>query len=112
MPFDYFTRYPHTSILPAYMLTDKTLNKLSPKDTVAEVFDKMGGVKAMTDWAKKNPTTFYTQMYGKLVSPTFQVGDGIKIVIELPWITSRPGPRIIEGEATLLPQATGKKGRG
>lgn len=97
------------------MLTDKTLKQLSPKETVSTVFEEMGGRKAMVDWAKSNPGTFYTQLYGKLVSPTFEFGDGNKLVIELPWLTSRPGPRIIEGESKVIaepPQAPVKKSRG
>lgn len=95
------------------MLTDKTLKHLTPKDTILEVYEKMGGQKAMVDWAKSNPSTFYVNLYGKLVSPTFELGEGNKLVIELPWLTSRPGPvRIIEGESVKLPQTPAVKGKG
>lgn len=38
-----------------------SLNKYTStiKDAVLETFEKLGGVKYMTTWAKKNPTDFY-----------------------------------------------------
>lgn len=43
-------------------------NKLSriAKDTIAQVFEDIGGVENMAGWAKENPTQFY-QIYAKLL---------------------------------------------
>jgi len=37
------------------------------KDNIVEVFSNLGGVKAMTTWAKKNKDTFYTKLYARLI---------------------------------------------
>jgi hypothetical protein len=49
-----------------------TPNKVSAtvKQNVLEVFEKLGGVNAMTCWAIEDPRSFY-QLYGKLI-PTEQ----------------------------------------
>ena len=71
-------------------ITDKTLAKLSAKETVEKVFEDMGGVPTMVEWAKANPGTFYTQMYGKLIHQAIDLNvKGIRI--DLPWLASRPG---------------------
>lgn len=72
-------------------LTDKTLKKLSPKDTVEAVFEEMGGRKNMVAWAKANPSTYYVNLYGKLISQPIDLNLTGGIRIDLPWLTSRPG---------------------
>ena len=72
-------------------ITDKTLSKLSPKDTVEAVFDGMGGVKNMTEWARANQSTFYVNLYGKLVAQSIDLNVKGNIRIDLPWLVSRPG---------------------
>lgn len=39
---------------------------LGIKENVEEVFKSLGGVNAMTDWARENPTEFY-KLYSKLL---------------------------------------------
>jgi hypothetical protein len=54
-----------------------TPNKISTavRDNVLSVFDQIGGVENMSDWAKENPTQFYA-LYAKLLPLQTQVsGD-------------------------------------
>ena len=37
------------------------------RDAVLDVFDKLGGVDAMTEWARKHPGDFYRGLYGRLL---------------------------------------------
>lgn len=50
-------------------------NRLSAtvKDNIIEVFEGVGGVDAMTGWAKENPTQFFN-LYAKLL-PLTVAGD-------------------------------------
>ena len=43
-------------------------NKVSriAKEAIAQVFEDLGSVEAMTEWARDNPTSFYN-MYAKLL---------------------------------------------
>lgn len=45
-----------------------TPNKISTtvKDNVLQVFQQLGGAKAMAEWARENPTHFYN-LYAKLL---------------------------------------------
>ena len=56
--------------------TKGTPNKVTglAKDAVAQVFDKIGGIEKMAEWAEDNPTQFY-QIYAKLI-PTQVNGAG------------------------------------
>jgi hypothetical protein len=89
-------------------LADKTLKKLSPKDTVEAVFEGMGGLPRMIEWAKSNPSTYYTQLYSKLVAQPIDVNLTGGIRIELPWLISRPGrqPITIPHEPVQVPAET------
>jgi hypothetical protein len=46
-------------------MTDE-LDHIEAKDAVAETFQRLGGVKAMVAWAKKNHSAFFS-MYAKLI---------------------------------------------
>jgi len=37
------------------------------KDAISAAFDGIGGVKALTKWAKENQAAFYTSIYPKLL---------------------------------------------
>lgn len=51
-------------------------NKVSglAKDAVAKVFEEIGGIAQMAEWAKENPTPFYN-IYAKLL-PLQVAGEG------------------------------------
>lgn len=49
----------------------------SVKQAFADAFDNMGGVKALTEWGKTNPTDFY-KLYSKLI-PTDITTNGESI---------------------------------
>lgn len=40
---------------------------MTAKQCIQDVFDKLGGVSAMTDWAIRNQTEFYTKIYPKIL---------------------------------------------
>lgn len=42
-------------------------DKLSAEDAIQMVFENLGGVKNMQDWAESHPTLFYTKLYPKLL---------------------------------------------
>lgn len=62
-----------------------TPNKVttSMKQAVVEAFDALGGVEAMTSWARQNKTQFYTKIVPKLIplQLTGEAGGPIQIVI-------------------------------
>lgn len=70
---------------------------------VLSVFEQMGGIDGMTDWAEENPTEFYTKLFPKIITAPKQVeisgtltleeavkalelseGDGFTVVDETP----------------------------
>lgn len=55
-----------------------TPNKVSAqaKDNILQVFVNLGGVRAMTTWAKKNQDKFYTNIYARLLPKDVQVEAG------------------------------------
>lgn len=40
---------------------------LTAKQQIQEVFEQLGGVKAMVNWASQNQTDFYTKIYPKII---------------------------------------------
>lgn len=55
-------------------------------DAVAEVFRKLGGVDAMTEWARKNPSDFYRGIYARLLPTRTEVDmqvDALRTVREM-----------------------------
>ena len=55
-------------------------------DAVAEVFRKLGGVDAMTEWARENPSDFYRGIYARLLPTRTEVDmqvDALRTVREM-----------------------------
>jgi dihydroorotase len=63
------------------LLSDK--KQFSAKESVNIVFDKLGGIDAMSDWASRYPTEFY-KMYIKVLEAELKKEQASKdeIVIE------------------------------
>jgi hypothetical protein len=64
-----------------------TSNKLSStvKDNVIAVFDRLGGIEHMAEWASDNPTQFYN-IYSKLLPIEMHgAGDDGEHKIEFTW---------------------------
>lgn len=40
---------------------------LAVRDNVLEVFERIGGIFAMTKWAQENPDVFYAQIFTKII---------------------------------------------
>lgn len=49
---------------------------------VGAVFEMMGGVERMKDWADQNPTDFYTKLFPKLIARSQQVGVSGTLTID------------------------------
>lgn len=49
---------------------------------VLSVFEQIGGVARMADWADQNPTDFYTKSFGKLIAKSMQVDHSGSISID------------------------------
>ena len=49
-------------------------------DAVAEVFEKLGGVEAMTEWARAHPSDFYRGIYARLLPTRTEVDARIDAV--------------------------------
>jgi len=49
-------------------------------DAVADVFEKLGGVEAMTEWARANPSDFYRGIYARLLPTRTEVDARIEPV--------------------------------
>jgi hypothetical protein len=47
------------------------------KDAILATFMQLGGVKAMTQWARRNRTEFYTKLYVRLLP--FTVNASVKL---------------------------------
>jgi hypothetical protein len=61
-------------------------NKISTtvKENVIAVFEELGGIKHMTEWAKENPNNYYN-IYAKILPTQAEVSgtDGQEIVIKV-----------------------------
>ena len=49
-------------------------------DAVFEVFDKLGGVEAMTEWARAHPSDFYRGIYARLLPTRTEIDARIEPV--------------------------------
>ena len=51
------------------MKPDKSLipGLISTRDSIITSFNEIGGIEKFSDWAKANPTIFYTQFWVKLL---------------------------------------------
>jgi hypothetical protein len=49
---------------------------------VLTVFEQVGGIEAMADWAKENPTDFYKGPFAKIISAPKEINVTGKISIE------------------------------
>lgn len=52
-----------------------SLNRWSKtsREAVLEVFENLGGVEAMTEWARKHPSDFYRGIYSRLLPTRTEV---------------------------------------
>lgn len=57
-----------------------TKRSVSGRESLEEVFDRLGGVAGMVRWAKKNKTDFYTKLWIRLVprDVTLTPGAGLE----------------------------------
>lgn len=51
------------------------------KDGILAAYAGIGGDKSFQDWAKANPTEFYTRILTKLVPASLEDGDGNPLTI-------------------------------
>lgn len=51
-------------------------------NVVMAVFQEVGGVEAMADWAEENPTDFYTKLFPKVITAPKQIEVGGTITLE------------------------------
>lgn len=51
-------------------------------NVVMTVFEEVGGVEAMADWAEENPTDFYTKLFPKVITAPKQIEVGGTITLE------------------------------
>lgn len=51
-------------------------------NVVLSVFEQIGGVDAMADWAEENPTDFYTKTFSKIITAPKQIEVGGTITLE------------------------------
>ena len=49
-------------------------------DAVADVFERLGGVEAMTEWARAHPSDFYRGIYARLLPTRTEVDARIEPV--------------------------------
>ena len=49
-------------------------------DAVFDVFEKLGGVEAMTEWARAHPSDFYRGIYARLLPTRTEVDSRIDAV--------------------------------
>lgn len=56
-----------------------TANKMTieVKQAIEMVYQGLGGVEAMLDWAKDNQTVFYTQIWAKLLPASLKVDANV-----------------------------------
>ena len=54
------------------------------KDAILAVFEQLGGIPAMTQWALSNPEQFYTKLWAKIV-PT-EVAGKMQIEVSHPQV--------------------------
>jgi len=82
-----------------------TPNKISAvaQNDVMKVFKQLGGVKAMTEWAKDNKTEFY-KIYAKALPKNIQAPDEGQEVDEEWTVTVRDEGtgRVLPGEAAVV----------
>jgi len=54
------------------------------RQIVLDVFELVGGTEAMADWARKNPTDFYTKLFTKTITREADVNHtvGIEALID------------------------------
>jgi hypothetical protein len=52
---------------------DVEIERSNVREICYEVFNRLGGLKGMTNWARKNPEKFYTNIFAKM-GPRFEPG--------------------------------------
>jgi hypothetical protein len=73
------------------------------KENIIEVFSRLGGIKAMTNWARRNKTEFY-KLYARLIPVTVHAAVDVRHAseysdAELVDIIASEGSSRIDGEA-------------
>lgn len=51
-------------------------------NVVMTAFEMMGGIERLVDWAEKNPDTFYTKMFTKIIAKPHHVEHGASQSLE------------------------------
>lgn len=74
----------------------------SVREVFRQAFEKLGGVPAMVEWARLNPTEFY-KLYGRLIPQAQGNGDGQGGGVILQIVTGVPTPKLIEGSGVVIP---------
>jgi hypothetical protein len=58
-------------------------------EAIALAFDNIGGVKALTEWARNNPDSFYERVWPKIIPVQLQAsGDHPKGGVAFVWLPS------------------------
>jgi hypothetical protein len=69
---------------------------------VAEVFENLGGIEAMTEWAREHPSDFYRGIYARLLPTRIEVDARIEPVCSLQEMTDAELLAIIQEERASL----------
>jgi len=72
------------------MKPDKSLvaGMISTRDSIINGFNDIGGMEKFSDWAKENPTVFYTQFWVKLLDKPSDSLLGQAGRLEIVWGTA------------------------
>ena len=73
-------------------------------DAVFEVFDNLGGVEAMTEWARAHPSDFYRGIYARLLPTRTEVDARIGPVRTVYDMTDEELLAIVQQGRTVNPQ--------
>ena len=68
-------------------------------DAVAEVFEKLGGVEAMTEWARAHPSDFYRGIYARLLPTRTEIDARIEPVPRLQEMTDAELLALVQRQA-------------
>lgn len=78
------------------------------KDSINEVFERLGGVDGLETFARRNPKEFYLQIWGKMIPRTKEVdvGENLEELLEQIGNGAVPGMEsaavLIEGEYAVV----------
>lgn len=77
------------------------------RECVLTAFEMIGGVDRMAHWAEKNPTEFYTRLFGKVVTREVEIqpGSGIEdllAALDRSAHSEKPTGPVLDAEVEIL----------